>query len=593
MESIIIIGDNGMLGNYIKKYFQLHTKMIVIGINRQIFDAFTDPITKLEQILKPNLNNRSIVFNAIGIIPSASNKYTLTPSEYIKINGKFPHELSSLCIKYGSKMIHPTTDCVYTGKIGLDQLNFSDSTSVESSYAISYSYNELDIHDDISIYGFTKSTGEPTNCTVIRTSIIGEEVNNKRSLIEWVKQNTNKEINGYTNHYWNGITCLQYAKLVEAIINNNIFWNGVRHIFSPTTVSKYQLVSMINDTYKLNIKINKYAFPENNNKSLSTIYKENSMFNIPELSQQIMELKEFSSQLFNDNINNIIPTDNSDNIIPKVLYLYWDGSQLSYLQYLTVVTFKEQNPTWSVVMYMSTPTHRFTEKTWNISEQKTLYTGKNYLDDLYKLDIDVRKINFDDIGFRNDIPEVIKSDYLRYWLLGNYGGMWSDMDVIYMKPVDELFNKNLLVFGDSTKIDTVICYFSDHYPIGLFMSKPNNPFFLHLQQSASSHLNINQYQSIGCTLVKDCFNNPADIKEKFPELNILVMSNSCYLPYAWNMIDDIFLYDISKNITDCTIGIHWFNGSSTSVKYENMIDNKTFPTTGSIYPFVKKYFDLL
>lgn len=577
METLIIIGDNGMLGKYIKKYFQLHTKMVVIGINRQIFDAFTDQITKLEQILKPNLNNRSVVFNAIGIIPSASNKYTLTDNEYNKINGKFPHELSSLCIKYGTKMIHPTTDCVYTGKIGLNTLHNPNSSHAESTSMSSYT--ELDPHDDISIYGFTKSTGEPMNCTVIRTSIIGEEVNNKRSLIEWVKHNADKEINGYTNHYWNGITCLQYAKLVESIINNNIFWNGVRHIFSPTTVSKYQLVSMINDTYKLNIKINEYSFPENNNKSLSTIYKENSIFNIPELSQQIMELKEFSSHLYNDNI------------IPKVLYLYWDGSSLSYLQYLTVVTFKEQNPTWSVVMYM--PTHRFTGKTWHTTEQKTVYTGKNFLDDLYKLDIDVRKINFDDIGFRNDIPEVIKSDYLRYWLLGHYGGMWSDMDVIYLKPVDELFNKNLSVLGDSNNINTVICYFLNHYPIGLFMSTPNNSFFLHLQQSALSYLNINEYQSIGCILVKNCFDNPVDIKKKFPELNILVMPNSCYLPYAWNAIDNIFLHNKSENITGPTIGIHWFNGSASSVAYENMIDNKTFPTTGSIYPYVKKYFDIL
>ena len=112
-------------------------------------------------------------------------------------------------------------------------------------------------------------------------------------MFEWVKSNKNKEINGFMNHFWNGITCLQFAKIVEQIIKDNLFWKGVRHIFSPKAVSKYELLKMINDIYDFNIKINKTNTDELCDKSLSTIYNENNLFKIIDLKEQINEMKIF------------------------------------------------------------------------------------------------------------------------------------------------------------------------------------------------------------------------------------------------------------------------------------------------------------
>lgn len=280
MDNLIILGENGMLGTYIKKYFRLRDTMKIICINRQIFDAYIDSIEKLEDILKPHLHNKTVVFNAIGAIPQVTSN---SIDQYNKINTEFPHKLSTLCNLYGAKMIHPSTDCVYSGKRG--------------------NYIETDLHDEINAYGTSKSHGEPINCTVIRTSIIGEEVSSKKSLVEWVKSNISGEINGYANHYWNGITCLQYAKIVELIIQNNIFWQGVRHIYSPTVVSKYELVHMVNDIYKLNIKINKFEKGELIDKSLNSVYEENKLFKIPELKNQIMEMQNFSEKIYDKTKN--------------------------------------------------------------------------------------------------------------------------------------------------------------------------------------------------------------------------------------------------------------------------------------------------
>lgn len=275
MDTIIILGENGMLGSFTKKYFEKETKYKVIGINRTLFDAFTDHISKLESILESHLTDRTVVFNAIGIIPQTVKNGVVPQELYDKINTDFPHKVNGLCQKYNSNFVHATTDCVYNGSKG--------------------NYIETDTHDEINPYGVSKSLGEPSNCTLIRTSIIGEELNSNKSLLEWVRSNKNGTINGFINHYWNGITCLQYAKILEQMMDHQLFWIGVRHIYSPNTVSKFELINLINKIYNLNITINPLKTPIVN-KSLSTIYPENSYFDIPNLEQQIVELYNYSQK---------------------------------------------------------------------------------------------------------------------------------------------------------------------------------------------------------------------------------------------------------------------------------------------------------
>jgi dTDP-4-dehydrorhamnose reductase len=171
-------------------------------------------------------------------------------------------------------MIQPTTDCVFSGTKG--------------------SYTEMDEHDEKGAYGISKSLGEPSECTIIRTSIIGNELRNKKSLLEWVLSNNNRTINGWTNHNWNGITCLQYCKVIETIMIENLFWSGVRHILSPKEVSKYELSKLICDTYNCNITINPIETEKTVDKTLQTIYTANDLFKIPDLSVQIKELRNYS-----------------------------------------------------------------------------------------------------------------------------------------------------------------------------------------------------------------------------------------------------------------------------------------------------------
>jgi len=268
---VYIFGSNGMLGNYMKSY--LSNSYEVISITRDDYDLNNLSIDSLSELLSnKNIKEYDVVINCAGVIPQSSIKRKLDSKLYLKINSLFPVILSMICEKFNTKMIHITTDCVFSGKEG--------------------NYNELSEQDETNDYGMSKSLGELCNATIIRTSIIGEELHNKRSLLEWVRSNKNKEINGFTKHMWNGVTCLQLVKIINKIINENLYWSGIKHIFSPRSVSKYELVSLINEEYKLNIDV-KPLETEICDKTLSSLYNTNDLFDIPDLVEQIKDTKEY------------------------------------------------------------------------------------------------------------------------------------------------------------------------------------------------------------------------------------------------------------------------------------------------------------
>lgn len=266
MKNIIILGHRGMLGNYVYTYLKSKDHNIFTYDKTNLDAEFFDETYFKKEILNKNIH---VVINCIGLIKPQVDKCGAISAT--KINSIFPRQLSDLCESNNIKFIHITTDCVYSGTKG--------------------KYIESDTHDAIDIYGKTKSLGEPHNATVIRTSIIGEEKYNKRSLVEWIKSNKGKTINGFENHIWNGVTCLQLSKTIEKIISQDLFWNGVKHIYS-NEINKHELLSIVNEIYDLDITINKINASNLCNRSLSSIYK--NEFDIPPLYEQIKEMKNYS-----------------------------------------------------------------------------------------------------------------------------------------------------------------------------------------------------------------------------------------------------------------------------------------------------------
>lgn len=278
--------------------------------------------------------------------------------------------------------------------------------------------------------------------------------------------------------------------------------------------------------------------------------------------------------------------------IPKKLYLYWDGyNKLSFLQYLTVKSFTELNMDWEIIVYLPEVNHKAI--TWSSNEQKTPYCGEDYFDKLKELNIRIEKINFDNIGFRNDVPEVIKSDYLRYYLLATFGGCWVDFDVLFIRPFNDIKINNYEVYGNREEIDTVIIFSGDYFPIGFLMSSQNNPVFKNLINNCKAHLNLNDYQTIGCKLFKSLFGTPMGVHNKHKDSNILFLPISSYLPFEWNSLHEIFLTKNYNKINDNTFGIHWFNGSNVAKLYQNSLDQNKMNKNGSISLYVEKYLNYL
>lgn len=267
--NIIVCGSSGMLGYTVQKY--LNQYYCVSTINRSDVDCNNVSIQQLSDYIAslshPDTLNNTVLINCIGVIKQRK----VADHEMIEINSVLPHKLSLVCNSLNIRMIHFTTDCVYSGNKGL--------------------YTENDYHDATDIYGLSKSLGEPQTCSVIRTSIIGEETNNKLSLVEWVKSNANGKINGFTNHFWNGVTCLQAAKIIRKMIEDNLFWSGTRHLYSDV-VTKYELVSLISNIYDLKIIIHPKKDTVSINRTLSSNL-DISHFAIPFLKNQIKEMKDF------------------------------------------------------------------------------------------------------------------------------------------------------------------------------------------------------------------------------------------------------------------------------------------------------------
>ena len=268
---IIVLGSSGMLGKYVEKYLSKNNN--VITLNRNQIDASIISEKQITEQLNKVINKGDTVINCIGTIKPRVDE--LGDLNAINVNSVFPRILSNSCEKLNLNLIHPTTDCVYSGLKG--------------------KYNEEDNYDVYDVYGMTKAMGEPSNCTVIRTSIIGEEVSNGRSLIEWIKSEKNNSVFGFTNHFWNGITCLQFAKICEKIINNNLFWKGTKHLYS-NTLNKYELVKLISSIYDLNLTVTPKKTEKKCDRSLSSKFK--LMFEIPNLKIQIKNLKEFTPELY-------------------------------------------------------------------------------------------------------------------------------------------------------------------------------------------------------------------------------------------------------------------------------------------------------
>jgi len=246
---VLILGGEGMVGHkayqVLSEYFDTYVtfrnfnqrlKRTDIFDEKKIFDKID--ANEIESVKKAiNRVKPDFVFNCIGIIKQL--KEAKNPKITIYINSLFPHFLAEYCAIVGSKLIHISTDCVFSGKKG--------------------DYMEDDFSDAEDLYGRTKYLGEINygNSLTIRTSIIGHELFTNLSLVEWFLSQENKIVNGYANAIYTGFPTVTLCYEIVRLINNYTNLRGIFHI-SSEKISKYDLLTIIKKVYDFNVEIKPY-----------------------------------------------------------------------------------------------------------------------------------------------------------------------------------------------------------------------------------------------------------------------------------------------------------------------------------------------
>jgi len=199
-------------------------KTAVYGVDVQDYGSVARAIA----LVRPDA-----VINAVGIVKQRpESKHAISS---IEINALLPHRLAISCAEIGTRLIHVSTDCVFSGRQG--------------------NYVETDFADADDLYGRTKLLGEVSDagCITLRTSIIGLELSRKKSLVEWFLAQ-NGAIKGFRKAIYTGLTTLEMARVIEHVLVGHSGKRGVYHV-STAPIDKYTLLCKLRDRLGRSIEI--------------------------------------------------------------------------------------------------------------------------------------------------------------------------------------------------------------------------------------------------------------------------------------------------------------------------------------------------
>ena len=289
MNRILVLGKDGMLGTMVSKYFtSLNEYEVYLTSRRDDLTVFNDNVRKFDVSKDPleiliNEINPDFLINCIGIIkPEINEDNKESIEKAININTYFPLKISQLAKNKNFKYIQIGTDCVFSGGVG--------------------DYLEDASQDANDIYGKTKIGGETEHADkyILRGSIVGPESGDGKSLLNWFLSQSSNKVIGFSDHIWNGITTLNFAKIVDGIIKNNNFNFHTQHVVPKDEVSKYDLLIYFKKYFDVDVIIEKSNSSNSVNRSLKTnnqdenikLWKDAGYSSVPSIEENIKELSE-------------------------------------------------------------------------------------------------------------------------------------------------------------------------------------------------------------------------------------------------------------------------------------------------------------
>ncbi len=276
---VAVLGSHGMLGGMVTSVLA-QTGWDIVPVDREQIDAQTATASDWAKIL----SGCDYAVNCIGIIkPYIHDDNAAEVRRAVEVNALFPFLLDEAATRTDTRIIQIATDCVFDGVRG--------------------HYQETDAHNATDVYGKTKSLGEVNSPHFmnLRCSIIGPETRNKFSFLEWfLTQPRNATVNGYTNHRWNGVTTLVFARLCRGIIEEGLFQGGLQHICPADKMTKADMLTVFADTFhRPDIHIIPVKATTCIDRTLGTIYPERNerlwqsagYTDLPTIAEMIDELR--------------------------------------------------------------------------------------------------------------------------------------------------------------------------------------------------------------------------------------------------------------------------------------------------------------
>ncbi|MHA1690356.1 MAG: hypothetical protein ACTSU7_01835 [Candidatus Heimdallarchaeaceae archaeon] len=258
---------------------------------------------------------------------------------------------------------------------------------------------------------------------------------------------------------------------------------------------------------------------------------------------------------------------------------------MSWMRYMTLYSFRKLNPQWKIILHICNSSN-IKHKTWNDSPTQDFfnYSGDNYFDKIKKLDVEIEEWNFEhEIGgdLCNKIGPSHMSNFFKWKLLSEKSGFYSDMDILYIKPIEVYYEK-------VKDFDTIICYNGHYFSIGFLGSSGKNGFFRSILNNTFQCCDPHGYQSAGVNNIYNLLENLEKPNKSIMSFNLWELiekyfpddkkyNNAMSLVYPWtcSMMAQVFAKE-NKNVPDDCIGIHWYAGARISQEYNNMLTESNY-----------------
>lgn len=239
-QTILVLGASGMLGNAVLRYFATRAEHEVVGIVRSAGSARLLPesvqdkialggdVDDVDALVRMFDRHRpTVVVNCVGLVKQLGD--AKDPLAAIPVNAVLPHRLARLCALAGARLVHLSTDCVFTGNKGM--------------------YREGDLPDAQDVYGRTKLLGEVDypHALTLRTSIIGHELASHHSLVCWFLSQHGR-VRGYSQAIFSGLPTVEIARVIDEYVLDRPELRGLYHL-SAEPIDKFSLLQLVAKTY--------------------------------------------------------------------------------------------------------------------------------------------------------------------------------------------------------------------------------------------------------------------------------------------------------------------------------------------------------